>query len=81
MLKFGISEDSHDDKSSLCMHIISIFDWFDVSTVLLTWYVLSRDKIDMLGHGEKKLNAINKHHINTERNIFIFYLVFVLGCL
>ena len=73
MLKFGISQDSRDNKSSLYIHITNHFDRFYVPTVFLSWYVLGCDKINISGHGEKKLNAINKHYINTERDILIFF--------
>ena len=72
MLKFGISKDSCDNKSSLCVHVTNHFDWLDVSAVLLAWYVSDCDKIDMSGHSKEKLYAISKHYINTERDIFIF---------
>lgn len=74
MFELKIGKDDCDNESSHCVHIANHFDWLDESTVLLTWYVLGCDKINVPRHGEKELNTINKHYINIERDILILFL-------
>ena len=73
MLVFRICKNGCNDESSLCIYISNHSDWLDVFTVLLTWYILGCDKINVQRHGEKECNTINKHYINTECDMFILF--------
>ena len=59
-------------EPSLCLIFINHFDCFLVSNVLIAWYILGCDEIHIFGHREEKLNAINKHYINTECDNLFF---------